>query len=494
MTQLPLLSGFYKSRSVIASAQRCLNLYPEVNASETYMLMPQMTASAIMTLYPTPGTRMLGSLAADQQGPGRCLYWASNSQLYAVVGNTVYHVDQLWRYTILGYIQRGATPVSMKDNAQTIVIVDGTETGYTIDLASNTMSTIVDSTGAFVGADKVDYLDGFFIFNKPNTPQFYTSLAQEVSFDSLYFANKNAAPDWLVTLVVNQRQLWLIGQQTTELWYDSGASDFPFQINSSYFIQHGCAAKYSVAQQDGNIFWLGTDPQGARIVLKGADLSAIKVSTHAIENEFYDYPQVDDAIGFTYQQLGHNFYVLTFPAADKTWVYDIDQDIWHERAVVDAAGQEHRIRANGYAFAYGKHVVIDYATGALYEMSPDVYTDLGQPILRERTFPHLVNELNRIIYRGFRADMETGDRQDVLNYANVSDPVKASAPVLAVGFTTEPANGNNGVPVPYTGTVNLPDEAVELAFSTTNTAPPTTGWTAATVNGDGTWSGSVTPT
>lgn len=493
MTQIPLLSGFYKSRSVIASAQRCLNLYPEVNVSETFRPVPLTATTNVMTLYPTPGTRMLGSLAADQQGPGRGLYLASNSQLYAVVGNTVYHVDQLWRYTILGYIQRGSNPVSMKDNAVTIVLVDGSETGYTIDLASNTMGTIVDSTGSFVGADKVDYLDGFFIFNKPNTPGFYTSLAQSVTFDPLYFANKNGAPDWLETLVVNQRQIWLIGQQTTELWYDSGASDFPFQINSSYFIQHGCAAKYSVSQQDGNIFWLGTDPQGARIVLKGLDLNATRISTYAIENEFYSYPRVDDAIGFTYQQLGHSFYVLTFPAADKTWVYDIDQDIWHERATIDAAGQEHRIRANGYAFAYGKHVVIDYATGALYEMSPDVYTDLGQPIRRERTFPHLVNELKRIIYRGFRADMETGNRQDTQNYANVSDPVKAAAPTLEIGFTTQPGTGHNGQPVTYTGTVNLPANAVEIAFSTSNATPPTTGWTDATLNGDGTWTGNLIP-
>lgn len=494
MTQLPLLTGFYQSRSVIASAQRCLNLYPEINTPESYMVMPQMTASAIVTLYPTPGTRMLGSLTPAQQGPGRGLYYASNNQLYAVIGNTVYHIDPQWRYTILGYIMRGSTPVSMSDNAVTAVLVDGTSTGYTIDLASNTFGTIEDSTGSFVGADKVDYIDGYFLFNKPGTPQFYASLAQSVTFDNLYFANKNAAPDWLETIVVNQRQIWLIGQQTTELWYDSGASDFPFEINSSYFIQHGCIAKYSVAKQDSNIFWLGNDPQGGRIVLQGVDLQAVRVSTHAIENEIQNYPRVDDAVGFCYQQLGHSFYVLTFPTADKTWVYDIEQSIWHERAVIDGAGQEHRIRANGYAYAYGKHVVIDYATGALYEMSADVYTDLGQPIRRERTFPHLVNELKRIIYRGFRADMETGAPTTSTNYANVSSPVLASAPLLEIGFYEPPAAGNNGVPLAFNGTVNPADNAVEIAFSISNTTPPTTGWTAATVNGDGAWTGTITPT
>jgi hypothetical protein len=485
---------------VIASAQRCLNLYPELNTSETYAGLPQLTAAAQVTCYPTPGTVLLGSLAVATEGlatglgpgAGRGLYMASNGTLYAVVGAGVYMVDPTWRFTLLGVIQPGTKPVDMDDNAVTLVLVDGSSNGYLIDLATNVFSSLIDPTGSFVGSDTVNYIDGFFLFNKPATPQFYSSLAQSVTFDPLYFANKNGAPDNLVAIAVCARSIWLIGVDTTEIWLDAGNADFPFQINPSNFIQHGCAAVYSVAKQDAMVFWLARDPQGQHTVIMTEGYATIPISTNALQNEWSTYPRVDDAIGFCYQQLGHIFYVLTFPAADRTWVYDATTNLWHERGIIDSMGVQHRIRANGFAFAYNKHVVIDFANGSLLAMDPDVYTDIGQPIVRERTFPHLLNELKRLIYRKFVADMETGNTDQVTLYANVSGPVIVESPQLAIAFVDPPSTGTYGVAMTFDGTVFLDGDAVEIAFGTSSTEQPTTGWTAATVTG-GTWSGVVTP-
>lgn len=407
MVALAINGGFYQSRSVIASAQRCLNMYPEINTPESYMVMPQMTASAIVTLYPTPGTKPLSVCPAP--GAGRGLYYGTNGQLYAIVANAVYVINNLWQWQLLGWIQLGTTPVSMKDNAVTLVLVDGSTNGYTIEFAGNIFGTIEDPTDFFSGADRVDIIDGFFVFNKPNTPQFYCSLDNEVSFNPLYFANKQGSPDWLVSIAVIQRTIWLIGKDTTELWYDAGNANFPFALNTANFIHYGCSSKYSVAQADTELFWLGRNPQGDRFVVMASGTSATIVSTPAIQNEFASYRRIDDAIGWCYQQVGHTFYVLTFPSEDRTWVYDTATELWHERGVNDGYGHQHRLRANAYAFAYGKHVCMDFETGAIYEMDIDTYTDMGAPIVRERTFPHLVNELKRMSYRKFVADMETGN-------------------------------------------------------------------------------------
>lgn len=490
MTQLPLLTGFYKSRSVIASAQRCLNLYPEVNGSETYGGLPQLTAAAQVTMFPTPGTTLLGSLSTPLQGPGRGAYTASNGTLYVCVANAVYMVTPLWQYVILGYIQLGTNPVSMADNAVTLILVDGTESGYTIDLAANVFGTLEDPTGSFTGADRVEYLDGFFIFNRPGTQIFYTSLANSLTFDPRYFAAKVGASDLLATLVVNQRNIWLLGEQTTEIWYDSGASDFPFAINPSNFIQHGCAAKYSIAKWDANIFWLAKDPQGILTVVVGTNYQTLPISTYAIQNEFSVYPRVDDATGFTYQQLGHVFYVLTFPTADKTWVYDVGAELWHERAVSDAYGAEHRIRAGAFSFAYNKAVTLDFANGSLIAIDPDVYTDLGLPIVRERSFPHLVSELKRIIFRKFVADMETGDALVSTAYQNVSNPVISGA--ASIAFTFPPAFGVSGVPITFNGTVYRGGDAVEVVFGSSPTIAPMSGWKKAEVSGSS-WTISLAP-
>jgi hypothetical protein len=148
----------------------------------------------------------------------------------------------------------------MADNGITLVLVDGTPNGYTITLATNAFAALVDPTGSFIGADRVRYLDTFFIFNSPGTPVFYSSLSNSVTFDATYFASKTGAGDVLVGIEVMHREIWLIGTKTTEIWSDVGAAAFPFAAVPGAFIQHGCAAKNSICTQDMAVFWLSQDP------------------------------------------------------------------------------------------------------------------------------------------------------------------------------------------------------------------------------------------
>lgn len=410
--QLALLSGAYQARSVIASAQRCVNLYPEVNQRETFMLMPQLGgAPSILTHYPTPGLTL--KAAASDIG-WRGLYAANNGTLYGVCGASVYAISNRWALTKLGTITTTTGPVSMSDNGISLVLVDGSTNGWTIDLASNAFAQLVDPTGLFVGADFVAYVDTFFIFNAPGTQSFYCSLSNETSFYNLDIANKTGYADNLVALAVCQRQIWLLGAQTTEIWYDAGSTttSFPFAIVSGAFIQHGCVAPHSVATQDNSVFWLGNDPQGNCVVFQGSNYVASRISTHAIEQEIQTYSTVSDAIGYVHQMGGHVFYVLTFPTADKTWVYDVAAELWHERMWMDTNGVEHRHRSNCGVAAYGEFVVGDWENGNLYVYDVQNYTDNGAAIRRIRGFPHVINELKRIMYRQFVADMQYGGTTD----------------------------------------------------------------------------------
>lgn len=398
MPKIALSGGAYQARSVIASAQRCLNLFAEP--------MPQAQGEpSAFAYYPTPGLRLLGTLP---KGPVRALKQVTTGGVYAVGGDTVYLVNADWTSTALGTITpMRPYPVSMQDNGNTLVIVDGTTSGWTVDLGSHAFATITDE--AFYGADRVDYLDTYLLFNKPKTPQFYSSDSLATTFDSLYFANKESFSDLLVSLAVAKREIWLLGDRTTEIWYNAGASDFPFAQVQGTFVDQGCRAKYSVAVYDDAVYWLGGNRAGQGVVLKGAGYQYNRISTFAIENELTTYARIDDAIGFTYMLAGHIFYVLTFPHADKTWVYDIATQQWHEWLWIDDDGEEHRHRLNcAYAIS-GMVVGGDHQNGNLYAVDPAVYTDNGQPIKRQRSYPHILNEMDRIFYRQFIADMETGN-------------------------------------------------------------------------------------
>ena len=283
-----------------------------------------------------------------------------------------------------------------------------------------TVDVATDPAGAFAGATRVDYLDTYLLFNKPGTPQFYSSDSLALTFDPLWFANKSAYSDTLQTLIVAKRDIWLIGEISTEVWVNVGKPDFPFETQADVFIDHGTPAKYSIAGYDNAVFWLASDRAGQGIVIQGSGYQAKRVSTYAIEAEIGGYGKISDAIGFCYQLAGHAFYVLTFPSADRTWCYDIGTGHWHEWVWLDANGAEHRHRANCCWNVNGVPVVGDWQNGNLYALDLNALTDDGRPIKRLRSFPHLLKDGKRMFYRQFLADLETGTAPLAIDTTSVS--------------------------------------------------------------------------
>ena len=397
--RVALTGGAYTAHSLIAAAQRQVNLYSEP-------VPGNLTEPAPMTLYPTPG---LTALVTLPQAPVRGLHRATNGTLYAVAGSGVYAVTSAWSASLLGSITGGPiTPVSMADNGLEMVIVDGSANGFVVTLASNAFAQINDPTRSFRGGTRCDYLDTFLLFAVPNTPQFQVSDSLAITFDPLYFANKEVFSDLLASLIVAKRQIWLIGTQTTEVWVNTGGADFPFSSMPGVLIDRGCCAPYSVAETDNAVYWLSQDRYGQGIVLQGAGYEATRVSTYAIEAEMATYSDLTDAVGYCYQLAGHVVYVLSFPHADKTWCYDVTTKLWHEWVWLDTNGTEHRHRGACGCAAYGTVVLGDWQTGKLYALDPAVYTDDGRPIKRLRAFPHLEASGKRVFYRQFLADLASG--------------------------------------------------------------------------------------
>lgn len=415
--KIPLTGGMYEARSVIASAQRCVNLYPERNAED---------APFPVTTQLTPG---LTQLIEGTNLVHRCTYTASNGQLYEVVGPNVYATSTVWTRTFLGTIGDYTTPVSMSDNGIAILIVDGSSNGYCINLSDNSFALVSGQNGAFYGGTRVDYVDTFFILNRPGTNQWYSSLsnvtfanltgtispdATAAAFDPLDVAAKTGNPDPIQVVIAMHREVWLVGTQTTEVWYDAGNPQFSFSELPGVFIEHGTIAPYSVCKQDLSVYWLSEDRQGNLIVLTGNQYLAKRISTHSIEQELSKYRIVSDAIGFTYQQLGHTFYVLTFPSANATWVYDIAEQLWHERTWTNNDGIENRIRANTCASAYGIIVVGDWETGALYQWDLNNFTDNNFPIVRRRSWPDIQVSNLRAEHSRLVIDMDVGEIANTL--------------------------------------------------------------------------------
>src|SRR6185312_3918270 len=194
-----------------------------------------------------PGISALLTLSTT---PIRGAYEASNGTLYAVAGNKLYSISSTWVATSLGTLSTSSGQVSMADDGFNLIIVDGTY-GYDWNFSGATFTVISDPN--FYASDFVAYIDSYFIFNKNGTQTFYiSSLPSGTATDNIAFsgdvASAEGSPDNLIALMAVHRDLWLFGDSSTEVWFDSGANSFPFEQIQGAFIEYGCAAKWSAAK------------------------------------------------------------------------------------------------------------------------------------------------------------------------------------------------------------------------------------------------------
>lgn len=399
----------YTLQSVNVDCQRCINLYPEIN--EIGFGKEKETASLVST----PG---LLNVATIGTGPLRGIYYSSDGALYVVSYNKIYKLNSSFSATEIGTLNTFTSTISFADNGTTLVFVDGTD-GFYSTLGSSSITEITDVD--FKPADVVVYQDGYFIFNESGTGKFFISGLNDVTIDGLDFASAEGNPDNIISIISDHRDLWLFGTQTTEVFFNSGNADFPFERINGAFLEHGCAATFSVAKMNNSVFWLSSDDKGNGLIYMARGYQPQRISTHAVEYAIRGYSNISDAIAYTYQENGHHFYVLNFPSASTTWVYDASTNFWHERVYTNN-GEFERHRANYHAFAFNKHIVADYASNKLYEMNSQYYTDDGSEITRQRTAPHLTSGLKSVFYGSFQLDMETGVGLDGASSVQGYDP------------------------------------------------------------------------
>jgi hypothetical protein len=250
----------------------------------------------------------------------------------------------------------------------------------------------------FLGADRIAFIEGWLIFNQPGTRTFYTTgpTPYQLLFPGAFFALKDSSTDNLITLYENNRELWLIGERTSEVWFNAGGTNFAFQRIPGVGPQVGCAAVHSITRAGAALVWLGRNEQGQNIVIMQSQYSFQRISTHAVEHAIASYPVVNDAIGYGYEEDGHLFYMLTFPTADVTWCFDLIAGVWHQRAsFTSTSGQFHRHRSNCFMDFADLRMVGDYQTGQVLQMSRQYFTDAGAPLVCIRRTPHVWSKATR---------------------------------------------------------------------------------------------------
>lgn len=391
---IPFIGPAYRARSLNASAQRAVNCFLESGAD-----------TAENALYGTPGTVLRASIG---NGPIRGGI-AANGYAWFVSGNSVYRMSPDNISALCGTISSLSGPVSMSANDTQILIVDGIA-GHLLDMAAATVSAITDEDFPN-GVTQSTYQDGFFIVAGDGSGKFYINETPNngAMWNGLDFASAEGSPDNTIAVISSHRELWLLGSDSAEIWINTGNADFPFERSGNAFIEHGCAAPFTLEKIDNTVFWLGSDSRGAGVVWRANGYTPQRISTHAIEYAISRYARIDDAFAFTYQQEGHLFYCLTFPSGNQTWVYDAATNEWHERAWFDTeVGELTRWRPSCHVFLNGVHLVGDFETGDVCSLEMDAHTDNGTPIKRVRTSQTVSSQQLKQFFSMLQVQMETG--------------------------------------------------------------------------------------
>jgi hypothetical protein len=425
----PILGSTYVARSTNAACSRMVNLFPEV--------IPEGGKEPGF-LQRCPGLRLLTTIGS---GPIRGV-WAYGGYGFVVSGSELYRVDTAYTATLIGSVFGSADPVSMADNGTQLFIACGGPS-FIYDITTGVLVQITDPD--FPGAKTVGYIDGYFVFSEPNSQRLWTTaLLSGTDVDALDFASAEGDPDNIVGLIVDHREIWVFGTKTVEVWYDAGGSDFPLARIQGAFNEIGCAAPFSIAKMDNGLFWLGSDARGTGMVYRANGYKGDRISNHGMEWQIQQYSDISDAVGYTYQQDGHSFYVLNFPSANATWVYDVATNAWHERAGWEA-GEFTRHRGNCQMFFNNETIIGDHENGNLYAFDQDVYADNGeiQKWLRSwRALKTGQNNLMRTAHHSLQIDMETGvglvsgqgsDPQVTLRWSDDGGHVWSSGRLATIG-------------------------------------------------------------
>ena len=389
--EVPFVGPTYNGRSKKINAQRTVNLYPKLE---------KPGAKTPIALYSTPGLLRIGTKGT---GPTRSNGVKFSSKLYFVSGSELISIDSSGVFTSIGTLDTSGSRCELAAGRTYIMVVDGTD-GYTYD-----GTTFAKITDADFPADPshVSYLKGRFIVNKGDSDEFYISADEDpTNWGPLDFASAESNPDDVLAHTSTENDLYMIGSSTTQIFYDSGNVDFPFDPYPNGTVEIGIEAPHSLAQFSGGLVWLASNDEGDAFVVHMQGLTATPISIPEIEWQISQFTTKSDAIGAIYRQSGRIFYVLTFPSADKTFVYDLTPDgrDWHERKSYNIG----RWRVAGIGYLAGKVVCGDYDSGKFYQLDFDTYTDDGDIIERIRVAPVIHKTRKTMSFWELIVEMKTG--------------------------------------------------------------------------------------
>jgi len=286
---------------------------------------------------------------------------------------------------------------------------DGTGTLLWVDKGLQLLNVSSQMAGTPL---KADYSDSYFIVMFLNSNKFQMSQVLDgTTWPGLLVNEVEVFAENISSLIVNHREPWIMGFLRSQPYQDTGSNEV-FDVIPGTLIEKGCVATFAPARLDNSIFWIDQDERGALSAWRSNGYVPMRVSTHAVELDLGTNTPANLAamVSYSYEDVGHLFWVIYVPQSLWSWCYDVTEGLWHKRSTWNTQlGVWGPHQSWNHTYAFGKHLVGDWATGNLYQMSAANYTDNGKTIRRLRRAPTVIAEMARIYHAELSVDFDTGN-------------------------------------------------------------------------------------
>lgn len=354
----PLVGPTYTNRSLPVSSQVTRNFYIEVN--------PQ--GGEPVSFNPFPGLKAFSTGLGADRGMGEL-----NDVLYKVSGGDLVKVSSAGTQTIIGTIEGSGRCELQEDQAGNLVITTGVGKPYSYDGTTLTQGTDID----LPNASTVTYINRRMVYDGTGGDIAFADLSAPLTVNSANVIIAEAKPDDMRAVFAYKQQMYGFGAKSIQPMYNSGTGNPPYSfiLNSTHEI--GIDAIHSIGSNNKFAYFLGSD----LIPYQLSGLALNPIGNPAIGQAIDKYSRTDDAYGMCFTLDNQNFYLLSFPTGNETWLFNESAGLWTSLAF-GTDGDQHLI--SDYRAIYGKHLVSDRRNGNVYELDFDTFTDNGDTIQHRR--------------------------------------------------------------------------------------------------------------
>ncbi len=361
-----IVGGTHENRSRPISTQRTTNMYLQVNE---YGKEPT-------SLQSFPGQKLVSEVAETVD---RNLHVMSEI-LYRVVDAVLYEVNSGGVHFPKGEITGSDRCIFANDGDNLVIISDK------VYVYTKSTDVLQENTNVnLVGVISVTSINNQFIYTTPDL-SFMAQPGDPFDVSGLDAIGAESSPDKLVRDYAFNQTIYRFGTRTTEPWYNSGVGSPPIDRIEGQEFSVGLGAINSLTSTDRALYWLGDD----KAVYRVAGGINERISDDGISNSIENMTTFDDAIGNAFTLQGQDFYMITFPSENQTYVINetLGKQGWFN---LSSTNQNLAYSGTSIIYVYNKTYVA--SNGKLLTLELDEYTQNSDVMIRERITGAITGEM-----------------------------------------------------------------------------------------------------